>query len=210
MDVNRLVNSFYNSNTYILSEKEYDYAWLIDAGDAWEIISRLNSINKKIGGILLTHTHFDHIYGLNDLFDYDPDIKIYTSSEGKESLFSDKFNLSKYHEKPFVFKGHERNINILKDGWLELWPGIPCSVCPTPGHDLSCLTYGIKEYLFTGDSYIPGKRTVAIFPRSNRNSAAESTNKILSLLRDKKYICPGHGEIALSKTEKNKYNDSAI
>lgn len=193
MYVKRLINSIYSSNTYILYSNIYEDVWIIDVGDATNIIKWLETYNKKIKGVLLTHTHFDHIYGLNDLFDYNPCIRIYTCEEGQKGLYSDKLNLSKYHNKPFFYKGE--NISLLNDSSKDLWPNMKCRIYKTPGHDWSCLTYEIEDYLFTGDSYIPGKEVVTLFPKSNKIEATESIGKINQVLQVKHNICPGHGDI---------------
>lgn len=194
MNVQRFVNSFYSSNTYILSLNSDDYAWIIDVGDAWNIIDWLNNSGKKIKGVLLTHTHFDHIYGLNDLLDYDPCLRVYTCENGRDGLLSDKFNLSKYHEQSFVFKGKD-NIFLLNNSIIELWPGVVGYIYKTPGHDWSCLTYDIGDFLFTGDSYIPGQDVVTVFPKSNKKDAIKSLAKIHEFLTRNYTICPGHGDM---------------
>ena len=194
MNVQRFVNSFYSSNTYILSLDSDDYVWIIDVGDVRNIIDWLNNNGKKIKGVLLTHTHFDHIYGLNDLWNYDTDLKVYTCEEGKEGLLSDKLNLSKYHEQSFVFKG-KNNIFLLKNFFIELWSGVVCNIYKTPGHDWSCLTYDICGFLFTGDSYIPGHDVVTAFPKSNKEKAVKSLTKIYEIMTKNYMICPGHSDM---------------
>ena len=191
--VKRLINSIYSSNTYILYSDIYEDVWIIDVGDIANIIKWLEVYNKKIKGVLLTHTHFDHIYGLNDLFNYNPYIRIYTCEEGKKGLYSDKLNLSKYHNKPFFYRGE--NISLLNGSSKDLWPNVKCRIYKTPGHDWSCLTYEIEDYLFTGDSYIPGEEVVTSFPKSNKIEATESVEKISQILQVKHNICPGHGDI---------------
>ena len=101
MKVTKVVNSIFSSNTYILEDNSSFDVWLVDCGDIDNIISFLPS--KKVKGVLLTHTHFDHIYGLNDLFAIYPDCCVFTNIYGREGLLSAKKNLSLFHEKPFIF-----------------------------------------------------------------------------------------------------------
>ena len=44
----------------------------------------------------------------------------------------------------------------------------------TPGHNPSCLCFEVGEYLFTGDSYIPGTKVVTNLPGGNKELAKES------------------------------------
>lgn len=118
---------------------------------------------------------------------------VFTSPEGREGLYSDKWNFSRYHHCPFIYAGS--NVCILSDKQImELWPGVMLHIIKTPGHDWSCLTYKIGSWLFTGDSYIPGLKVVTTFPKSNRIEAAKSTEIILTLA-DITKIFPGHGNV---------------
>ncbi len=65
----------------------------------------------------------------------------------------------------------------------------------TPGHCPSCVIYCIGDYIFTGDSYLPGVKVVTKLPKGNKKQAFESIEKILHLAEDKTK-CPGHGEMA--------------
>ena len=75
MLVDSIVNRIFQSVTYVLSDSERKDVWLVDCGD----VDQLNQ-SFHVSGVLLTHTHFDHIYGLNDLLERNPDMKIFTSS----------------------------------------------------------------------------------------------------------------------------------
>ena len=189
MDISQHINSIFNSNTYLIKDKSYDYCWLIDIGDTDYLID--NSLN--INGIFLTHSHFDHIYGINKIIEKFPDCIIYTSKSGNEALYSDKLNLSKYHESPLIFNGN--NVKIINENdKIEIFPNISLEVIETPGHCPSCLTYYTDKYIFTGDSYIPGINLVTNLPKGNKIQAQESLEKIKELAKNR-IICPGHGAI---------------
>lgn len=55
--VKRIVNSLYQSNSYIIHCKEYDWVWLIDVGDIKQIQEWLNSHNLRLKSVLLTHSN---------------------------------------------------------------------------------------------------------------------------------------------------------
>ena len=187
--VHQIINSIFQSNTYILTNDKY--CWIIDIGDIDKI---LDYINKKYEpkGILLTHTHFDHIYGINNFHEYYPSCKIYTSEYGKGALKNSRKNLSFYHEQPIEYL--DDNIIIVKEGdKIELFPNIFLDVLETPGHCPSCLTYYTDDYIFTGDSYIPGIKVVTNLPKGNKIQAQESVEKIKTIIGTR-IICPGHGE----------------
>lgn len=193
MKVKQIVNSLLASNTYILYKDEYPFVWIVDIGDADAVKEWLDRNNKILKGVFITHSHSDHIYGLNDLLEYDNDFKVYVSDKGKQGLYSDKLNFSRYHFTPFVYKGD--NAVILENRQqIEIFENTPVIALSTPGHDWSCMCYRIKDMLFTGDSYIPGKKVVTTFPKSCKEEADESVEFILGI-RDIRVIYPGHGEI---------------
>lgn len=195
MQVTRLVNTFYTSNTYVLWRENCPYVWLVDCGDyASQVRPLLGS--RCVRGVLLTHTHADHIYGLKEVIADFPDVSIYTSEFGSMALGDSRLNLSRYHtEVPRLeLDGRDHVITVDEGADLELFEGVWCRVLSTPGHDRSCLSYLIGEYLFTGDSYIPGERLLALFPNSNKKDAKESYYRLVEL-GNIYSVCPGHGDI---------------
>ena len=114
MIINRFVNSVFDSNTYILSKEQDKNCWLVDCGDAEVLIDWIKINNKKLNGVFVTHSHFDHIYGLNRVVEAFPSCIIYTSQRGKEGLFSDRLNISRYHCDSYVYKYN--NVSILISG----------------------------------------------------------------------------------------------
>lgn len=173
------VNNCFSSVSYIIN----DYI-IIDPGD-----KRLNFSDIEV--VLLTHAHFDHIYGLNELLLLSPRAKVYTNAEGKEMLLNAKKNLSFYHEKPFVFEHPECIVTVKDNEEIYVRNNIIAKAVYTPGHNPSCISWIIGNFIFTGDSYIPGIKTVTNLPGGNQRQAINSIELIKrhSLGRT---IYPGH------------------
>ena len=168
-----------NSVTYVLYKDDVDYCVLIDCGYSKGLIASLEKLGKRVKAVFLTHAHYDHIYGLNELLVRFPGVKIYTNAEGEKALYDTKLNFSKYHSEilPFVYAG-QGNVELLEDGMvLELFSGDTLRVIFTPGHDVTCFSFIIGNNLFTGDAYIPGVKTVMTFPRSNKIDAVASLER---------------------------------
>ena len=104
MNIHQIVNSVFTSNTYILSVEGKDGYVLIDIGDIAPIKQCVQEKCGTVQALFLTHTHYDHIYGIKDLLRLYPDCTVYTSSFGKEALGSDKLNFSRYHNDPVKWK----------------------------------------------------------------------------------------------------------
>lgn len=192
LKITQIINSLFASNTYIISNNGSNDFWLIDIGD-YEKIANILPFEAKIKGVFLTHTHFDHIYGINKLLHKYPQLIVYTSKYGFEALFSEKKNFSFYHKNNIVYKG--TNVFVLKEGdRIELYSNLYIDIYETPGHCPSCLTYIFNRYIFTGDSYIPNVAVVSKLPKGNKALAEQSKNRILALSLGK-IICPGHNAI---------------
>jgi glyoxylase-like metal-dependent hydrolase (beta-lactamase superfamily II) len=188
MKVFRIENTIFNSNTYILSEENEDYCWLVDVGDIEPILELVGK--RQIKGVFLTHTHYDHIYGINNLVENFPDCVIYTSQQGKEGLLSDKLNLSRYHDDSIIFQG--KHIEVLNEGdEVKLFSNLGLKAIYTPGHDWSCMSYYTDDCIFTGDSYIPNIKVVTSFPKSNKRDALISLNRLVELCKTRD-IYSGH------------------
>jgi len=79
--------------------------------------------------------------------------------------------------------------------------GVQAKVYHTPGHNPSCLTYEIGDYLFTGDAYIPGVKVVTTLKGGDKAKAAESVERILRLAEGKT-VCAGHEVDGILNVEK--------
>ena len=64
MQVRRIVNRVFSSNTFVL--RDGGIAYLVDCGDVQEVSNLCEECVVK--AVFLTHTHFDHIYGIDQDF----------------------------------------------------------------------------------------------------------------------------------------------
>lgn len=186
MVVNQVVNSVFRSCSYILTHA--GHSWLVDCGDVDQIVPY---IKGTLCGILLTHGHFDHIYGLNQLLNLYPDVPVYTNDYGQETLYDDKLNFSKFYGNTLQLQP-VNNIRILHDGdEFELFDGVSVHAVFTPGHSPCCVTWVLDDMMFTGDSYIPGIKTVTNLPHCDKKQAACS-EILIKKLAEHRTVYPGH------------------
>lgn len=177
MEVKRNVNKVFGSVTYRLGDV------VVDPGDSL--------IFDDVRAVLLTHAHFDHIYGLNELLKRSPDARVFTNSSGARLLLNARKNLSFYHGSPFVIDRPENIVTIDDDTSLEAWGLGHIRAYQTPGHHPSCITWAAGSHLFSGDAYIPGIKTPTNLPGGNRALAEDSLSLILELACGR-ILHPGH------------------
>jgi hydroxyacylglutathione hydrolase len=199
------INSVLNSNTYILSLEGDSSVWIIDPGDTDGVLEWVSNRNKHIEGILVTHSHYDHIYGINELLQQYPNIKVYSSFYAKVGMMSDKLNGSKYHENPYVVDGSK--IEVISDGdRMMLWPDFYVDVLETLGHSRDCFSFFINENLFTGDALIPGHKVVTKMKFGDIILAENTLDRIFKVFPPNTLLYPGHnskcflGELNFQKT----------
>lgn len=192
--VDQFINSRFTSNTFVLSKEGTKGVWVIDPGDISPVTEWM-AVNGKneVKGALLTHSHFDHIYGLNELFGIYSSCPVYVANEyGRLALYDSKKNGSRYTDAPFVLK-EEANIRLMGDT-LELWQGVSMYIINTIGHSPDSVCFLIDNLIFTGDTLIKGTRTVT---KLKGGSALDLENSI-DILRSEYQgmgltVMPGHG-----------------
>lgn len=189
LKVDYIVNSFFDSITWLLSNEGSSWVWLVDCGDVEPITEKLGG--KNLAGVLLTHAHFDHIYGLPEILVRYPNCKIFTNEIGRETLADAKLNMSLYHETPLTIECQQITTICCEGDEVELFDNKKARVFETPGHHPSCLTFMIEDNLFTGDAYIPGIKVVTNLPKGDKKQAQESLERIKTLAEGM-IIRPGH------------------
>lgn len=192
----RFVNSRFTSNTYVISHTERDNIWIVDPGDV-DVVFEWMKVHSKttISGILLTHAHFDHIYGINDVLSRYPQCIIYVANNyGRELLSDPKRNGSKYTEEgPVIIKENAR-IEEYYEG-LKLWNDMPIEVLYTPGHSDDSVCFIIDNMLFTGDTLIKNVRTVTKLKSGSKEKLNETLRQIEKFKGQSLIVYPGHEEI---------------
>ena len=192
--VEKLINKPVDSNTYILSDSESENCLIIDPGnqDISKLVDYFSIIGKTPAVILLTHEHFDHIYGVNELLKSYPEIKIYGSLKTIERIQNKRKNLSFYYDQV----GYEilnANFEIILDDNITI-NSFEIKVLKTTGHTDSSLSYLVEKKLFTGDFLIKDESTITKLPSGNRLDFLSSFKKFKKII-DESIIFPGHGEI---------------
>jgi hydroxyacylglutathione hydrolase len=196
MIVVKFTNEILSSNSYIIHSNDDTCVWLVDPGESKQLLKWVEENDKKVKGILLTHSHIDHIYGVNDICEKF-DTTIYASNLAYEGLNSAKTNGSYYMGMPYIV--NYDCINFVKDeSEIELFKNnTSAKVISTPGHNNDCISFYVDNYLFTGDALIPNAKVHTKSKKGDKLIAIESIHKIVHTFPGKTIICPGHGEMGI-------------
>lgn len=194
LEVVRFINSRFTSNTYIIAHPNHDDVWVVDPGDTYNVFEWMRVHSKTlIKGILLTHAHFDHLYGMNEILSQYSQCIVYIANDyGCEALHNPKTNGSKYTEEGPIVIDENARIEYYKDK-MQLWDDVEMQTINTPGHsdDSQCLL--VDGMMFTGDTLIKDVRTVTKL----KGGSVEKLNETVVLLEQFKghglIVMPGHG-----------------
>lgn len=190
MNIKQIKNKLLQSCSYLIEIGNSQY--LIDCGDIAQIFNIINCECRELKGVLLTHCHQDHIYGLSGLLKRYPRAKIFCSEITAKGLTDDVVNLSYIMPEYSLEFIDERNVEILNEG-KQCIAGLEVEVIYTPGHSDDSLSYIIENNIFTGDSYIPFAKVFSKWPRSNKFQALENEQKLKNMIQERNLIVyPGH------------------
>lgn len=188
------------SNTYLLWKDEGDVI-IIDPSDSRRLKDCILERSNKVCYTFLTHEHWDHIIGLNDLRDMG-NVKVISTKRCSEAIQSSKLNLSKYmsffvqENLSYPFACDASDIIFEGMGHIEI-SGIEINLFETPGHSPGSCCIQIESMLFSGDSILGNLKDIFCMPRHNMEAYRKVTFPMLKQLYscDKNIIVyPGHGE----------------
>lgn len=181
----RIVGDIYESNVFITKN-----TLIVDAGANLEKLEKCLA-GCKVGGVLLTHGHFDHTYFAMD-YAQKCGVKIYASAKIEEYLREPKKNYST------DFDGMELKIDDFSNFVLLHGDGefsaqnVKVKYFQLGGHSKSDICFLVGDDLYVGDTIIGRGIGRMDLYGGNKQDMLESLKKI-SALSYKTMHC-GHGE----------------
>jgi glyoxylase-like metal-dependent hydrolase (beta-lactamase superfamily II) len=173
----------------------------VESADA--MLATAQKLGVKIGSVLETHAHADHLSGA-------PYIKLKTGAKvaigehirDVQRIFRPVFNAMDVSGDGSEFD------HLFKDGEHFKIGGIDCEVIYTPGHTPACVSYHVGDAVFVGDTmFMPDFGTArADFPGGDARTLYRSIHRILSLPAETRlfmchdYKAPGREQYAWETT----------
>lgn len=200
--IGRMVMGVCQTNCYFLYRDGEHECIVVDPADQGaRIYSTLQKNGFRVAGILLTHGHFDHIWGLDALRDavnagaesdgLEP-VKAYAHEAEKELLRDARKNVSEQAGRACVTYADE----YLKDGQVLSLAGMSFQVIATPGHTVGGCCYYFPEagILVAGDTLFAESVGRTDFPTGSMGTLVRSVRDKLFVLPDATKVYPGHGD----------------
>ena len=177
------------TNCYLISAAE-GHAVIVDPAVNGEMLAkRLEEMNLQLDAILLTHGHYDHIGGADELHKL-TGAPVYLHPADLETARTLGRNLLTVASNPYP--------KTLQAG------GLTFTVHHTPGHTPGCVCLQTENLLISGDTLFFGTCGRTDLPGGSWEQMMASL-RLLSGLEGNLSVCPGHGEISTLDAERS-YN----
>ncbi len=202
MEIKCLPLGDYQANCYVLIDEESKKAAVIDPGVPSDELNEI-LLGYDLSYILLTHGHFDHIYGSAVLKELYPESKLCINTDDEVCLNSTEYNLAG------DFDGYLPELNadvLLNDGdELVLSENITLKVVHTPGHSKGsvCFVDEKNNYMFSGDTLFCRTVGRTDFIGGSFDEMIESI-RLLAAFDEEMIVYPGHNRSTVIGVEKVK------
>lgn len=191
MDVRMITVGMIQENSFLVSQEGATEAVIVDPGDeAPKLLAALEERGQTLAGILVTHTHFDHIGAVADLHD----------ATGAE-VWCPEGELQTLHDPNAVmrwegfgpFRGYDAEHPVTGGDVVSL-AGFDFQVVSTPGHSPDHVTYALPDEgaLFSGDVLFQGSIGRTDLPGADHATLMRSIATLLERFDDAITVCPGH------------------
>lgn len=192
IEVDTLILGSVRTNCYIVTDEASMDTVIIDPADEEEkILLAVSQKGCKVKGVLLTHGHFDHIYGVSQVIAA-LRVPLYAGEAEEELLENPSLNLS--------VMGDYGPVGLKADHWLKDGEKLSLGTLSfiaisTPGHTKGGISYYMPEdgILFSGDTLFWESIGRTDFPTGNEGVLIKSIQEKLMPLPDAVKVYTGHG-----------------
>ena len=191
MKIELFATGILGTNTYVVMNEETKEAVVIDpARLSKKLREYVDGEQLQVKAILLTHAHFDHNMGIDEVIEAYGQMPVYVEENDLELLHHAELNESTTYTKGYSYDGGD----VIHGGdTLELI-GEKFQVIHTPGHTAGGVCYYVENagVVFSGDTLFRASIGRSDFKTSSTSALISSVKDKLFLLPDETIVFPGH------------------
>ena len=192
LKIGRMVMGPVQTNCYFVYDNDTKKTVVFDVpSDGVYLYNTLKKNGLDVAGICLTHGHFDHIMGVNELRGA-ASVKVYAYEEEQDVCENTHNNCTEQISRLYTVKCNR----YLKDNEEVDIAGIKFKVIATPGHTKGSCCYYFEDagILISGDTLFCGSIGRSDLPTGSEATLIRSLNDRLMCLPDDVKVYPGHGD----------------
>lgn len=192
LKIGRMMIGICQTNFYFVYEEGSNRVIAFDPADRGDFLyEKLKQNGFEVAAICLTHGHFDHIWGVEQLKALSG-AKVYAYEGEKDVCESVTLNVSKNAGRACTVSPDI----LLKDGETFKVNGMEIRLIATPGHTHgSCCYYFEKDQmLISGDTLFQESVGRTDLPTGSMSELVRSVREKLMILPESVQVYPGHGE----------------
>ena len=200
LKVNHYVVGPVQTNCYFAIHRDTKETLIVDPGaSAKQLAQKIRQDALTPVAILLTHGHFDHATGAEELAK-EFDIPIYAHEKEQETLEDPKKNVSWMVGDSLVFHA---DVYVKDEQELDL-AGFHIRVLFTPGHTAGgcCYYFPYEDVVFSGDTLFAQSVGRTDFPGGSAAVLVRSIQEKLMRLPDSTTVYAGHNDITSIENER--------
>jgi hydroxyacylglutathione hydrolase len=179
------------TNCYVVrSEAAAAEAAVVDpSGDATELRLTLARLGTRCAGVLVTHGHWDHLFGVADLAE-GTGAPVHMA-EGERTLLEEP---QRFTPPGVSLRPYTPDVLLAGGETIEV-ADMSFDVLSVPGHSPAHLAYYADGCLFSGDVVFAGSVGRTDFPGSDWETLLASIRMLVDTLPADTVVYPGHGPI---------------
>jgi hydroxyacylglutathione hydrolase len=180
------------ANTYILWNENHE-CLIIDPGSEGQKINKyIREMNVQPKAILLTHAHFDHIGGVEEVRNA-WDIPVYLHENEADWLIDPNLNGSSHFPVEDI-RTKPADVLFTREEKLTI-AGFTFQVFETPGHSPGSVSYYFKNdnIVFSGDALFAGSIGRTDLKGGSHSKLLKSIHDKLLVLPEQTIVASGHG-----------------